>query len=244
MPPELGVDPRNGRGPPRGAREPVADEAAHVVAAVGLDGVPVLRVALLLLGLGQVHEDVVADLVALGEGQAGRVQALEDELRVVVRLEPDVDDGECLDRVAELLGGQARGPDAPEQVAVVLRDVGPLDEPARVALDDPPEGLLIVLDQLELELLHLVELVDEPLAANPVGGPPRALRGDVASLELRDECGQEYEDRRHALLAVYEHAAVHVGLGHYASEEVGSAPLPGDSLEVVEEALALLLPQS
>ena len=83
-------------------RQVVAHEAVEQVLVLGrerlLERVPGVGVDLGLLLVRQAHQHVVADQVGLREVEPGRVQALEDQLRVVVvALERDVDDQQLLD---------------------------------------------------------------------------------------------------------------------------------------------------
>lgn len=75
---------------------------------------PVLRVHLVLPARVEPHEHVVADLVALGQRQPSRVQALEDQLGVVVPVERDVDGLELPDGLEQ---GVHRHPSVRDPVA-------------------------------------------------------------------------------------------------------------------------------
>ena len=101
-----------------------ADEVAHLVVGVELDGVPVLVVVELLTLLVQVHEHEVTDLVGLGEIETRGVEALEDELRVIGGVERDVDDAEVLDGLDELVHAHGHGDEAILEVEIVLGDAG------------------------------------------------------------------------------------------------------------------------
>ena len=113
---------RGGLAPDGGEVE--ADEVAHLVVGVELDGIPVLVVVELLTLLVQVHEHEVADLVGLGEVETRGVEALEDELRVIGGVERDVDDAEVLDGLDELVHAHGHGDEAILEVEVVLGDAG------------------------------------------------------------------------------------------------------------------------
>ena len=126
--PECRVDLLYRRGLALDGGQVEADEVAHLVVGVELDGVPEAVVVLLLAPLVEVHEDEVPDLVRLGQVEAGRVQALEDELGVVRGVQGDVDDAQRLDGPHEVLDAHVHRLHASKEVEVVLGDVGLHDE--------------------------------------------------------------------------------------------------------------------
>ena len=128
----------------------------------------------------EAHEDEVADLVALVEVEACRVEALEDSLGVVLLVELYVDDHQALDGDTQLVGCQLRLVDSAAEIDEILGYVGVLDELLRVGGVDRLEGGLVVLDELQLQLsLGLMPFVDEVFLGDHVG-QIFVLRGDGA----------------------------------------------------------------
>ena len=165
-------------------RQVVAHEAVEEALVVGrerlLERVPGFGVDLGLLLVRQSHQHVVANQVGLREVEPGRVQALEDQLRVVVvALERDVDDQQLLNPADDRLERERRPPQLlGEQVVRV-------DEPRRLggvhlaAVDQAHEGVAVVLGQEELvaglDALVLVLLLEEVVAVELAGGAGRSV---------------------------------------------------------------------
>jgi len=163
---------------------------------------PVVLVKILLFVVGQSHEEPVLDLLALGEGLPGRVQALEDPLGVLVRLETDAHhtkSGEALKQPTNVASIDEAAGDAPS-----LRDRActrgvPLETAA----------VLLLVAMLEPELAALLRaLVGIGKAMVPDG-----LRGPVAADTVRTEllcdAGEKDADGGEPLLPVNDPKGCH-----------------------------------
>ena len=72
--------------------EIVPDKGADIALGAGLDFLPVVCIALVLLSGRKPHENVIADLIAFCQGEACGVQTLKDQLGIVIRLQCNADD--------------------------------------------------------------------------------------------------------------------------------------------------------
>ena len=139
----------------------------------------------------EAHKDEVADLVALVEVEASRVEAFEDALGVIFLVELDVDDHQALDGLAQLVGRKLCLVDSAAEIDVILGYVGVLDEFLCVGGVDCFKGGLVVLDELQLQLsLRLMPFVDEVFLVDHVGQIV-VLRGDGTFPELAHEGKQK-----------------------------------------------------
>ena len=158
---------------------------------------PTVLVDLLLHAVRESHEEPALELLSLGEGAAGRVQALEDLLRVVVGSELDPDHVQGFE--ARLAGLDVAGPHLGLEVPPCRRQ-GARSRGRRAVMQNGE--VLLVVAVLEPELLvtavdvevREVELVQERCAPSPDG-----------LWLVAEELVQAHEEQRHgdeALLAV------------------------------------------
>ena len=160
-----------------------------------LERKPVVLVKILLFIVGQSHEEPVLDFLALGEGLPGRVQALEDLLGVLVRLETDAHytkPGEALKQPTNVASTDEAAGNAPS-----LRD---RTGTGRVPLETATVLLLVAM--LEPKLAVLLG----PLVGIGESMVPDCLRSPVAANTVRSQllcdAGEKDADGGESLLSV------------------------------------------
>ena len=95
-----------------------------IVARILLNGVPVTIVVTLLFLNVEAHQDEVPDFVALIQFEPGRVEALKNELRIIVRrCQRDVDDLQLFNGLEELVDCNGLLLDLIVEEQIVLSDV-------------------------------------------------------------------------------------------------------------------------
>lgn len=138
-----------------------ADEPVRAIIYSLLDGNPIVVVQPLLLTGWQIHEDKVADLVTLGEADAGGVEGLEDALCVVMVFQVKEHDLEVCDAVLkQFLRRKRRRPQALTEVVVVGRDVLALDELGS-RLEEPFVGFPVIIHWAQTQFPGLIRVGDE-----------------------------------------------------------------------------------
>ena len=181
-------------------RQVVAHEAVEQVLVLGrerlLERVPGVGVDLGLLPWRLAHEDVVADEVGLREVEAGRVQALEDQLRVVViPLECDVDHQQLLEASEHLLKRQRRPPQLLDEEVVGIDQPRRLGDVDLATVDEAHEGVAVALGQEELvaclrrrvDILLLEQVVLDQLPRRRRAEPSPSASTARASASSRSE---------------------------------------------------------
>ena len=99
---------------------------------------------------GKAHQNEIADLVAFTEGQTGGVQALKDQLGIIVLAQTDIDDLQFCDGGIQIIDGDFFLLDAGIEIVVVDGQVRVLNVLIRV-FEQLPEGGTVVFDRLELD---------------------------------------------------------------------------------------------
>ena len=223
--------------------EVIADEGAHIILRANLDLVPVLLVVILLLLGGQAHKDEVPDFVTFAEVEAGRVQALKDELGIVIHVQTDVYDLQTADRVVKLVDGDFLLLNPVIEVIVVHGQVGLANVLGRIR-EQLPESRLVILHRLELYAgilrLPFVHEVFLENALLEVG----CLRYDDALVNQVIHGKEQQRHRRKALLAVDDQeflvVAIRIVNGNKAPEEVALSVSLDDFYKVIVQLLAVL----
>jgi len=77
--------------------EVVSDKPTDVVTSASFDGSPVCIIESVLILRRLAHQDVVSDLVTFGQGKAGGVEALKNELGIIMPIKGDADDLQLAD---------------------------------------------------------------------------------------------------------------------------------------------------
>lgn len=110
----------------------IPDECAYIILRADLDLVPVFLVIILLLLRRQAHQDEISDLITFAEVKTSRVQALENELWIVVHIQPDVYNLQTADRIVKLVDGDFLFLNPVIEIIVVHSQIGLADMLRRV----------------------------------------------------------------------------------------------------------------
>lgn len=223
----------------------VTDQLADGLLGVAFDGSPIFGVETLLVAGGEIHEQVIAHLVAFGEREAGGIEALEDELRVVLVLKGDAQDLQFPDGRVKLGGGEVGTAQPLGEKVAVLQKVGGWQGRPADSQKIQPRGLIVGAKSQTRGLLKGLELVDERVFRDLICQLWFVGRRRQNTLPQKVAEGQEKQgDRGEALLAIdddtFGEVAALIVFQHHAPKEMGRAVVSEHSLEVVKQLGALL----
>ena len=220
----------------------IPDEGAYIILRAYLDLVPVFLVIILLFLRRQAHKDEVSDLITFAEVKTCRVQALKNELWIVVHIQPDVYNLQTADRIVKLIDGDFLFLNAVIKIIVVHSQIGFADMLRRIR-EQLPKSLLVILYRFELDtgILRL-PLIHEVFLKNPLL-QISSLRHNDTLINQVIHCKEQQRYCRKALLAVDNQelliVAVRIVNGNKAAEEV-TLPMPLDNFyKVIVQLLAV-----
>ena len=83
----------------------ISDERTDIVLRADLDFIPIFLIVVLLFLRRQSHENKISDFITLAQIQSGGIKALKNQLRIVLHIQPDVDNLQAANGIVKLING-------------------------------------------------------------------------------------------------------------------------------------------
>ena len=192
----------------------------------------------------ETHENVVADLIALGQGETRGIQAFKNQLRIVIPIKSDADDLELFHGVEQLICGYSPLSDAIAEVLVVDGQIGCEIKLLLIACHEPVQSITVSLDRTKLNLvISAAPLVHDVPLHNLI------CNGSISRLRLSrpNHVGNRKQQQRNSsqtLLpindVILDLAAVRHDLGNNAAEEMMTSSVANDFLEIRIQLTAIV----
>ena len=210
-----------------------------------LNRLPIGRKILFLQTCRQVHQNVVANLVALGQINARRIDALENQLRIVISRQFNVYDLKFLDGLDNLIDRNLIRQDTLHKVIIVLGNMRIGDSHSSIFGEKLGERLAIILNRLQFDArLFRLELVDQILLVNPLR-QIRIRRIHRTRLQQIVNRQKQQRNRGQTLLSIHHkelrRPSARLVDRNDAAEEVRPPTSPLDLHQIVEQLLAVFL---